>query len=106
MTPAEKRSLKVGNTYILATADNNHHLKVGTVVEFTEDDDSTCPYFVIRKNPPKGLKTGEEVCINIRDVLTLHDKPAEMLDTKAILKKYISTKYPTDTFLDFLVDRV
>lgn len=109
MTPAEELGFKIGESYVLVETNHNSHLTTGQILEFLEDDDSSVPLFKVIGGESSAYEAGDEVYVDLRDLKPCNpheplDKSKEILDTNAILKKYISTKYGNDSFLKFLVD--
>lgn len=104
MTPAKKLGYKVGDKFEVISDGGSSYYKIGMVVELTVDDDSASPWFKYISGPKgRSLDSNYEICVGLKDIKPL-DNQVEKLETKDILKEYIRVKYPSDTFLMFLVD--
>jgi hypothetical protein len=112
MTPAKELGYKVGDTFEVLEDDNydsEKYYKKGMIVRLIEDDGSQFPKFkAVGLDTCRSLNS-EPGCrfISVENVNPYaHQEAPKDLTTKDILKKYIQTNYPRDTFLEFLVDNV
>jgi len=112
MTPSKELGYKVGDTFEVLEDDNHDsekYYKKGMIVRLIEDDGSQCPKFNAIGNDNCMSLIHEPGCrfISLENVKPYaHQEAPKDLTTKDILKKYIQTNYPHDTFLKFLVDNV
>lgn len=104
MTPAEQLGYKVGDKFQVISDEGSSYYKIGMVVVLAVDDNSVCPWFRYVSGPKgRSLGSNDEICVELEEIKPL-DNHVEKLETKDVLKEYIKVKYPSDTFLMFLVD--
>lgn len=103
MTIAKDRGFEIGNLYRATEKSTGSYYVEGTILKFTEDDGSTCPWFEYVGGPCGGDMTsvGQRLAVDLDEVVPT-DTPK--ITSKEILILYIQQQYPNDKVLQALVE--
>ena len=106
MTIATNLGFKLGELYRAtenATSSNSFYTE-GTILKFTEDDDSTCPWFEYVSGPKHSYidHVGQRIAANLSDLTPVEG--CAILNTKTLLALYVKQHHPLDSTLIALID--